>query len=112
MTAALERKRSHAEAADRHRSGSAVIGSTFAVKRARMTIEKMREAYAAQPFVPFVIHLADGREIPVRSPEFMLPAPSGRTIVVFQPDDRMNIIDLLLVTDLEFKNGSRKRRSA
>jgi len=78
-----------------------------------VTIEKIREAYKAQPFRPFVIHLADGRGIAVMSPEFILAAPSGRTLVVFQQDDAMNVIDLLLVTDLEFKpsgNGAGKRR--
>ena len=30
-------------------------------------------------------------------------SPSGRTIIVYQPDDSSNIIDLLLVTDLEVK---------
>ncbi|MCI0637228.1 MAG: hypothetical protein L0206_25430 [Actinobacteria bacterium] len=79
-------------------------------KKARMTIGKIREARAARPFVPFVIHLADGREVPVRSPESMLPSPSGRRIVVFQPDDRMDVVDLLLVAELEFR--SRRRRSA
>lgn len=52
------------------------------------------------------MHLADGREIPVSSPEFVLPAPSGRTVVVYQADDSMNIIDLLLITDLEFRTSS------
>ena len=32
-----------------------------------------------------------------------MTAPSGRTVVVMQPDDTLNIIDLLLVTDLELK---------
>lgn len=79
-----------------------------------MTIDKIRELYNAQPFRLFVIHLADGRAIPVHHREFMLAAPSGRTVVVVQPDDSLNIIDLLLVTDLEIKavsNGSGKRRS-
>jgi hypothetical protein len=43
----------------------------------------------------------------------MLTVPSGRTIVVCQPDDSLNIIDLLLVTDLKIKasaNGSGKRK--
>lgn len=66
-----------------------------------MTIEQIRNAYEAQPFVPFLLHLADGREIPVRSREFMGRAP-GRTVAVHQPDGRRNVIDLLLVTDLEF----------
>lgn len=78
-----------------------------------MTIEKIRDLYNAQPFRPFVMHLADGREIPVHHREFIMTVPSGRTIVVVQPDDSLNIIDLLLVTDLEIKavsNGAGKRR--
>ena len=79
-----------------------------------MTIEQLRQAYEATPFRPFRIHLADGRQVPVVSREFIATAPSGRTMVVYQPDDTMNIIDLLLVTDLEFKpapDSSRRRRS-
>ncbi|MBI1903935.1 MAG: hypothetical protein HYS13_22775 [Planctomycetia bacterium] len=79
-----------------------------------MTIEKLREMYNAQPFRPFVIHLADGREIPVHHRDFIMSVPSGRTIVVAQADDTLNIIDLLLITDLELKptgNGSRRRRN-
>jgi hypothetical protein len=78
-----------------------------------MTIERLRELYKAQPFQPFFIHLADGRRLSVAHPDFLATSPSGRTIVVYQPDDSMNIIELLLVTDLEIKpqaNGARKRR--
>ena len=67
-----------------------------------MTIEQIRAAYLSQPFRPFNIRLADGRSIRVHHREFMMPVPSGRTIIVCQPDDSFNIIDLLLVTDLEF----------
>jgi hypothetical protein len=80
-----------------------------------MTIEQLRNLYNAQPFRPFVIHLADGRAVPVHHREFMMTVPSGRTIFVAQPDDSVNIIDLLLVTDLELKpaaNGSGRRRKA
>lgn len=80
-----------------------------------MTIEQLRAAYEAQPFRPFVMHLADGREIPVAHREFIMTVPSGRTVVVAQPDDRLNIIDLFLVTDLEIDtstaSGARRRRS-
>ena len=77
-----------------------------------MSIEQLRAAYLAQPFRPFVIHLADGRALPVTSREFIMAVPSGRTLAVAQPDDSVNIFDLLLVTDLEFKpaNGTSKRR--
>ena len=78
-----------------------------------MTIERLKEMYDARPFRPFLLHLADGRAIPVASREFIMAVPSGRTLVVTQPDDTLNIIDLLLVTDVEFKpirNGSGKKR--
>jgi hypothetical protein len=74
-------------------------------------MEQLRNLWGAQPFQAFVIHLADGREIPVRRREFLMPSPSGRSIIVYQPDDSFNVIDLLLVTDLEVgSNGHAKRR--
>jgi len=73
-----------------------------------MTIEAIRPLYEATPFRPFTIHLADGRKVAVKHREFMAAAPSGRTIIVYQPDDSFNVIDLLLVTDLEVQDGRRR----
>jgi hypothetical protein len=74
-----------------------------------MTIEQVRQVYNAAPSRPFIIHLADGRQIPVKHREFMAISPSGHTIVVYQADDTSNIIDLLLVTDLKIRNGKAPR---
>jgi hypothetical protein len=78
-----------------------------------MTIEQIRRLYEAQPFQPFVIHLADGREVSVPHREFIGTTPSGRTIHVALPDDSVDIIDLLLVTDVVVApatNGARRGR--
>lgn len=78
-----------------------------------MTIDPIRKLHDAQPFRSFVIHLADGREIPVHHPDFLAFAPSGRKVFVYQTGDDFNIVDLLLVTDLEVKsvkNSHRRRR--
>jgi len=76
-----------------------------------MTVERFQQVLSAKPFRPFTIHVADGDKIPVVSPEFVRTSPSGRTVVVFQPDDCMNILDLLLVTNLEVEpaNGHHPR---
>jgi hypothetical protein len=66
-----------------------------------MTIEQMRNVHQARPFKPFIIHLADGRQIPVPHNEFLAMSQSGRTCVVNLPYDRLEIIDLLLITSLE-----------
>jgi hypothetical protein len=82
-----------------------------------MRIEKLRLLHTARPFRPFVIHLADGRHIPVEHPEFLAQSPSGRTIYVETSGDKGHHIDLLLVTDLEVdtngsagSNGRQRRR--
>jgi hypothetical protein len=74
-----------------------------------MTVEQLREIWKADPFRPFIIHLADGRNISVNHRDFLMSSPSGRTIIVYQPDDSFNVIDLLLVTDLEVSNGKSRR---
>ncbi len=78
-----------------------------------MTTERFSELLQARPFQPFDIRLADGRAIRVHHPEFASRSPTGRTAVIFQPDDSMTIIDLFLVLSLypvaTGKNGSRKR---
>jgi hypothetical protein len=68
-----------------------------------MTLEQFNNALQTQPFRPFVMHLADGREIMVKHPQLVVSTSTGRTTVVVQPDDTLNIIDLLLVTDLEYR---------
>ena len=78
-----------------------------------MTTERLSDLLQARPFQPFDIRLADGRAIRVHHPEFASRSPTGRTVVVFQPDDSMTIIDLFLAISLDpvpsGKNGSRKR---
>jgi hypothetical protein len=78
-----------------------------------VTIEQIKRLYEAQPFQPFVIHLASGREVAVPHREFIWAAPSGRTIFVELPDESVDIIDLLLVTDIvrmPATNGQRKKK--
>jgi hypothetical protein len=52
------------------------------------------------------MHLAGGRSIPVRSPEFIQVPPEreSRLVVVENVNGSTHVIDLLLVTDLEFPN--------
>ncbi|MCI0740548.1 MAG: hypothetical protein L0Y72_15985 [Gemmataceae bacterium] len=84
-----------------------------------MTVEQVRRLYNAQPFEPFLIHLADGRDVLLLHQEFMAFLGAGRTIIVTQPDESFQIIDLLLVTALEVrpelvngkKNGMKKKKS-
>ncbi len=76
-----------------------------------MTIEQLRKMHLAQPFQPFEIHLADSRTLTVEHPEMLSQSKTGRTIAVAQPDDTIEIIDLLLVVSIKpLANGSHRRR--
>lgn len=75
-----------------------------------MTRARLREALTAQPFVPFFLHLPDGRAVRVVHPEFAIVPPVDRTICVWE-GEHFRFIDLLLVSDITFGRG-RRRKSA
>lgn len=74
-----------------------------------MTIEQLRAAHHAQPFRPFTIHLADGRAFTIPHRDFLSHSPTGRTIIVYHPNDSFSIIDLLLVTELEVHGSTQEQ---
>lgn len=76
-----------------------------------MTIEQLRKAVKTQPFRPFIICLADGRQFRVRSPEYIWLTPEAqRTFQVAESGEDYRIIDLLMVTSIDFVNGKATRR--
>ncbi len=80
-----------------------------------MTIEQLKKTIQPNTFGPFTIRLTDGQAFHIKHPEWVLIAPKAeRTFVVAEPDGTYSVLDLLLVTTLEFgKNGkSGGRRSA
>lgn len=67
-----------------------------------MRAEDLQEVIRAAPFRPFSLCMADGKQIPVNHPEWILHPSSGqRTAVVMEPDGRLHIIDVMLVQRLE-----------
>jgi hypothetical protein len=70
-----------------------------------MTTERMLEALRQRPFLPFLLHVADGRTVAVSHPEQAALHPQGRTMIVDQPDESWQLVDLLLVTGIEFRES-------
>ena len=66
-----------------------------------MTTERFQAVLHQVPFRPFTIHMADGRSIEVRHPDFVAVTPTGRTIIVTHPDENFSVLDLLLMSELE-----------
>lgn len=69
-----------------------------------MTIDQIRKAATKQPFVPFTVSLGDGRQFFVGHPEnIMITAEASRTFIVAESGEDYSIIDLLLVTSIDYK---------
>ena len=67
-----------------------------------MTAEQIRQHITAAPFTPFYLRTGDGRRIPVHARDFILISPLGWTVDVYQPDDRHDILDTALITEISF----------
>ncbi len=76
---------------------------------APMKADPLRRAVRARPFRPFLLHLADGREIPVGHPENATVTSDGRCVMVYIPGDGAEILDVPRVTAIDFR---RKKRGA
>jgi len=76
-----------------------------------MKIEEIRKLLHAQPFRAFTIHVADGGRISVKHEDFVALAPTGREMIVYQPDGDYQVVDVLLVTRLQVltKNGANRK---
>lgn len=66
-----------------------------------MSLDELRRRIVAVPFRPFTIHMADGRQIPVVGRDFILISPEkGQTVVVFQKDGLLDLLDSILITGI------------
>lgn len=75
-----------------------------------MNLEKLRQFHSASPFYPFTVHLADGRNVLVPHPEFLMISPEGDECAIYERDGRVRHVDLALITELERnapRNGAR-----
>lgn len=78
-----------------------------------MTAGKLRQAVHERPFRPFAIGMGDGLRYAVTHPEMIAVAPKAeRTFIVAYGEDEHVVLDLLLVTALEFRSSGHSRRRA
>ena len=53
------------------------------------------------PFVPFTVHVADGKTIVVRHPDYATLTQGGRMFFVNTKDDDFEWVDVFLITRVE-----------
>ena len=63
-----------------------------------MLPDRIRELIHTIPFRPFVVELGSGKCVTVKHPDYVSLSPAGRTLVVHDDEERMEIIDVFLIT--------------
>ena len=76
-----------------------------------MTVEQLRAARDGNPFIPFVIHMADGRAHRIPHRDYLSMSPGGRIVMIYR-DEAFSMIDLLLMTELEMEAVPQMERTA
>jgi hypothetical protein len=68
----------------------------------------LRQALQQKPFRPIRVFTGDGSVFDIKSQEFVILSPRGRTLVVFTgggdpsgDDEEMRLVDVFLITKLE-----------
>ncbi len=72
----------------------------------KMTAD-IREKLDERPFVPFTIHVADGRTFAVPTPDHAHVQPNRARIVVFTEDGALHILPGLLISGITVDSGQR-----
>jgi hypothetical protein len=65
-----------------------------------VTIENVKKAVERKPFRPFTIGLASGIIAHVPSEDRVALHPNGTTLVVFEPDGSVRVVDVESITEL------------
>jgi hypothetical protein len=71
-----------------------------------MTVEYLRDAQRKQPFLPFHIHMADGKSVFVPHPDFISIGPVGRLVFVHTETGGVHVLDRMLMTAIEYPRSS------
>jgi len=77
-----------------------------------MTYDAIRKAFKADPFRPFFICLTSGQRLHAPHPEMLLVPPVPARTIVLHEDGGYHLIDLTMVSALEFENEPKRRRRA
>ena len=70
-----------------------------------MAPDRIREVIRATPFRPFTAELGGGKRVSVTHTDYASLSPAGRTLIVYDDRDGMEIIDAFLITNVSVEGA-------
>ena len=77
---------------------------------ADMRKDALGKAIRRTPFQPFVLRLAEGRAVRVPHHDFISMHPTGRTVIVYGPNEDLEILDVMPVTSPQVASKTSRRK--
>jgi hypothetical protein len=68
-----------------------------------MKTATIRDLRNEHPFRPFDLHVADGRVVPVATPDHLFISPANDEFVVYSTEGNLQVLDAALVTGVTRK---------
>ena len=68
-----------------------------------MAPDRIRAVLKTLPFIPFTVELPSGKRIHVKHPDYAILSTAGRTLIVNDDGEGMEIIDVFLITNISLK---------
>ena len=68
-------------------------------------LEELRNRIKAIPFMPFIVHVADGRFFPVPHPDHILVTSKG-LVVIENDEGLLDILPILLVSGIHTQSAA------
>lgn len=66
-----------------------------------MNIEVLTSFLTAMPFEPFRIGIADGKELEVRHPDYVVMSPGKGHVMIYTSPERFQMVDSKYITRVE-----------
>lgn len=72
-----------------------------------MNVQELRQINLASPFRPYTIRTTDGQTVHIPHPDYLFITPGGHTLVAYDQDGLLHIIDTDHVSKLEMRQKGR-----
>jgi len=66
-----------------------------------ITNQTLKDFLHKQPFKPFTIFLADGRNYTVHHEDYVAVEPEGRRFAMFDEKGRLAVVNMTMITSIE-----------
>ncbi len=76
-----------------------------------MAPDRIKQVIQATPFRPFTVETGSGKRLHGKHPDYVSLSPAGRTLIVYDDKDGMEIVDVFLIASIEVA-GAKTRKAA